>query len=73
MRAKLKATHQHEQSAASACRKAEAVGEWEFYGVPVTSSNHGKSSSRALVTTEIRPIGALREMTDGIEILFFPD
>ena len=45
---------------------------WEVYEVPEAVVGQPLSSSRSHKAFQTRPVGAILETTEGIEILFFP-
>lgn len=51
---------------------AEVGSEWEFYGVPEGPGGRSSKPSRQRQLGQTQPVAALRETTEGIEILFFP-
>jgi hypothetical protein len=73
MQARKNATRLLSRREASAFRAVVQRSEWEFYEVPEVAEGRALSSSRFQKIPRTRPVGAARETTEGIEILFFPD
>lgn len=72
MRTRKNATRRASQVAVSASHAVESAQEWEVYGTPEVAVGRALSSSRRQRMLKIRPVGALRQTTEGIELLFFP-
>lgn len=74
MRKSKKATRRRQsRREVLASQRASLASEWEVYGVSEKIEAPALLPSHVRVPPQIRPVVAVRQTSDRIELLFFPD
>ena len=72
LRKAIETNRRKQQRLISAAHEGGHYGAWQFYEAPEGVEDRPSTSSLKRHPMRTRPVGAIREIPNGIEIRFFP-